>query len=180
MNLAVVEKGSRTCPTIFPKHTVLQAMGPTAQICWMVIKAATLLFWQILQLSLLPFASEEGGEQFGPFTWAHPRSWTCPRKPRSSGTVPICYHSQALQDKFQICVVSLHCPWVLPYHPFHIHSKLFPKWTPNQDIHLYTVGFMQTALALRFCEMDSFITERDGDDTTTLYLRRMPHSCLMR
>lgn len=183
MNLALVEKESKTCLLILPKHVVLQAMWPAVLPHWMILKAATLLIWQFLLLSLLLFASEKGGGQFGLLTWAHLRRRRCPKMPRFSGPIPICNHIQARQDKFQICMISLHCPWMFPYHPFQIVNSFLKELQARVQaflIHMYAVGFMQTALTLWFCEMDSFITECDGDDTTTLYLHRMPHSCLIR
>lgn len=42
-NLTVVEKESKTCLLILLKHVVLQAMGPSVLLRWMILKAATLL-----------------------------------------------------------------------------------------------------------------------------------------
>lgn len=143
-----------------------------------------LLIWQFLLLSLLLLASKKGGGASGPLTWVHPRRLTHPKCPDSLGQCLTCNCTEALQDNFRFVWVYYSVLECFPITLFRYIVNCFlnelQARTRASLIHLYAAGFMQTTLALRFCEMDSFITECDGDDTTTLYLCRMPHSCLIR
>lgn len=159
-------------------------MGPNALLSQMIMKAAMFLIWQfpyflfflLLQRRVVDSLAcwlglIQGGElvpKYADFL----RQYLSAIIFKSSRTNFVCMW------------FYYHCSSMFLHHSFQIHGKLFPEWLPARTwtslIHLYAIDSMQTALALRFCEMDSFITKCDSDDTTTLYLRWMPHSCLIR